>query len=69
MASSEVSWLRAYALADANSTTSMLDALLRTQRQPPRARLEWQRRDLTAYCQASKQVWWDRFGRGGPVPI
>lgn len=67
--SREVSWLKSYAVADANSTTSMLDALLRVHTQPRRARLEWQRRDLTAYCQASKAVWWGRFGRGGPVPV
>jgi glycosyltransferase involved in cell wall biosynthesis len=69
VASSEVPWLKNYALADANSTTSMLEALLRTLRHPRRARLEWQRRDLTAYCQESKRIWWHRFGRGGRVPV
>lgn len=67
--SSEVSWLKSYAVADPSSTTSMLDALLKTRRHPERGRLEWQRRDLAAYCQESKRIWWHRFGRGGPVPI
>jgi glycosyltransferase involved in cell wall biosynthesis len=69
VASSEVSWLQNYALASANSTTSILEALLRVMRQPRAARLSWQMRDLNAYCQASKKVYWDRFGRGGPVPV
>lgn len=69
VASREVSWLKSYALADANSTTSMLEALLKTLRHNRHQRLEWQRRDLAAYCQESKRIWWNRFGRGGPVPV
>lgn len=67
--SREVPWIKPYAIADANSSTSMLHALLRVHQQPRKARLQWQMRDLTDYCQASKKVWWDRYGRGGPVPV
>lgn len=69
VASAEVPWLKNYALATANSTTSMLEALLRVKRQNPADRIAWQRRDLTAYCHESKRIWWDRFGRGGLVPV
>lgn len=69
VASAEVPWLGPYALADANSSVSIYNAMLRVLKQPKAARLAWQTRDLTAYCQQTKQVWWDRFGWGGPVPV
>lgn len=68
VASREVSWLKDYALADPNSTDSILDALLATVRHHRHERIRWQRRDLRAYCQASKELYWHRFGRGGCVP-
>jgi hypothetical protein len=69
VASHEVSWLKTYALANPNSTDSILNALINAHRQPRADRLAWQFRDLTAYCQMSKAIWWERFGRGGPVPV
>lgn len=67
--SSEVPWLKSYAMANPNSTDSMLAALITAHKQPRAARLAWQFRDLNAYCQNSKAVWWERFGRGGHVPV
>ena len=66
--SREVSWLEPYAVADANSSDDMVQKLLAIVRQPRRARLEWQMRDLTKYTTTTKSVWWDRFGHGGTVP-
>jgi hypothetical protein len=66
--SPEVSWLQPYAVADANSSASIVSKMLSTLSQPPAGRIAWQIRDLTAYTTKTKAVWWERFGRGGPVP-
>lgn len=66
--SREVTWLRGYAVADANSSESILSRMLDVHRHHRAHRLEWQFRDLSDYCQQTKRVWWSRFGDGGPLP-
>lgn len=68
VASREVPWLGAYAIADPNSSTSILEKMLTVLKQPAKARLEWQLRDLKNYTTETKAIWWRRFGRGGKVP-
>ncbi len=67
--SAEVPWLKSYAVADPNSTDSIVNQMLAVHRHPRQGRLQWQTRDLSAYTAETKRVWWHRFGRGGPVPI
>ncbi len=61
VASKEVVWLQAYAIAEASSSDSILTRMLQVQRQVPADRLAWQWRDLTKYCQTSKTIWQHRF--------
>ena len=69
IASQEVPWIGEYAIADPNSSTSILQAMLKIHRHHRHERLKWQRRDLEAYCENTKQIWWQRFGFGGDVPV
>ena len=69
VASREVPWLGNYAMADPTRSDSILNAMLMAHRQPRTDRIAWQARDLNTYCQRTKALWWDRFGRGGPVPV
>lgn len=66
--SREVPWLGSYAIADANDSTSIYNQMLAILRHPKQSRLEWQMRDLSKYTANTKAIWYDRFGRGGPVP-
>ncbi len=59
--SKEVPWLQPYAVADANDSTSILNRMLQVNTQPPAARLAWQWRDLTKYCETSREIWQRRF--------
>jgi hypothetical protein len=61
VASREVVWLQAYAIADPANSTSILQRMLQIRQQNPLARLEWQWRDLTKYCENTKAVWRARF--------
>lgn len=66
VASEEVAWLGAYAWADPNDSTSILNNMLTIDRQikhqPTSNRLIWQWRDLSNYAAKTRQIWWDRFG-------
>lgn len=64
IASREVPWLGNYAVADANSSTDILNKMLAIHKHDKKARLIWQWRDLSNYAKETTKVWWDRFGFG-----
>jgi hypothetical protein len=61
VASEEVAWLGSYAMADPNSSQSILYALHVANRGPIAGRLMQQWRDLHAYNVASQRTWVERF--------
>jgi hypothetical protein len=66
--SAEIPWLGKYAIADPNSSTSMLNNLLQAVRQrghsPISNRVLWQWRDLLKYADNTRDYWRHRFGAG-----
>ena len=65
ISSSEVPWLGKYAQAQPQDSTSILNAMMEVRNTTDmKNRLLMQVRDLTAYCNKTKQIWFDMFGAG-----
>lgn len=62
IASREVPWLGDYAIADANSSTSILNKMLQIHRHNLHQRLQDQWRDLVKYSNDTRRIWRERFG-------
>jgi hypothetical protein len=65
ISSTEVPWLGPYAIANPNDSTSIFKQLMAIHGTVDmKNRLLMQVRDLSAYCEKSKEIWFDLFGDG-----